>query len=92
MEREEYWDNSEEEIYAEDVPYEGSRPTVFVNGSHIEITAGANFREVCKDVARNSGLGKFRVVLNGNEIVPADAPEVIANGDSIELRKYDIAG
>jgi hypothetical protein len=65
---------------------------VFVNGSYVPVTPGTNFISAITDVAKNAGLGKFRVFLNGSEFTPEDAPELVGDGDKIELRRYDQAG
>ena len=89
-----YWDNSpeEERLDAEEFENDSYDPFVFVNGSRINVDVGSSFRSVIAGVAREAGLGKFRVVLNGEEILPSDAPELISEGDKIELLKYDVAG
>ena len=90
---EEYWDNSpDEDARLEVDEVEGSDPFVFVNGSRIDVDAGTSFRSAIGGIAQEAGLGKFRVLLNGEEILPSDAPELVAEGDKIELLKYDIAG
>lgn len=90
---EEYWDNSPEEEYLEDQDFvDEDSPFVFVNGSHVSVTPGSDFTGTVKDVAKNAGLGKFRLFVNGYEKFPSDAPETIGESDRIELRKYDVAG
>ncbi|MBU0777885.1 hypothetical protein KKF82_06470 [Patescibacteria group bacterium] len=89
----EYWDQTEEEVEDEDERENTSgNPYVFVNGSRVDVEVGANFAATIKDIAKNAGLGKFRVLLNGDEILPSDAPEFIGENDRVELRKYDVAG
>jgi hypothetical protein len=89
----EYWDNSPEEERLEDnVVDEGAEPFVFVNGSRIYVDVGASFKDSISSVAKEAGLGKFRVVLNGEDVLPVNAPELISEGDKVELLKYDIAG
>jgi len=90
---EEYWDNSPEEERLDVDEFEDSpSPFVFVNGSRINVDEGTSFRSAIGGIAKEAGLGKFRVVLNGVEILPSDAPELISEGDKIELLKYDVAG
>lgn len=86
----EYWDGSEEQIY-EDVESDFNT-YIRVNGSDREITPGANFKETVKTVAREAGLGKFRILLNGEEIRPSEAPDTITEGMHLEARPYDVAG
>jgi hypothetical protein len=91
---EDYWDNSpEEERYeAEEDSVVSTNPFVFVNGAKIDIDVGSSFAETISGLAREAGLGKFRVVLNGEDTLPSEAPDFISEGDKIELLKYDIAG
>jgi len=86
-----YWDNSPEttEVFAD----EASADTyIRVNGSNVALEAGANLIETVKSQARDAGLGKFRVFMNGEEIRPSEAPDTIASGSHLELRPYDVAG
>lgn len=87
----EHWDNSPEveQVYGEEADL---NTFVRVNGGNIAINPGANFIETVKATARDAGLGKFRVFLNGEEVKPSEAPESIAEGTRIELRPYDVAG
>jgi len=87
-----YWDNSPEEEVFEDDGVSSANPFVFVNGAKVDVEMGSSFVSSVGDVAKNAGLGKFRVFLNGNEILPSESPEFIGESDSIELRKYDVAG
>jgi len=91
MTEERYWDNEEEEmdLYDSEPEY---NTYVRVNGSESPLTVGANFAQTIKDVARDAGLGKFRVFLNGEEVRPSSAPDTIQEGMGLELRPYDTAG
>jgi len=66
--------------------------TLTINGSTNTIEAGSSFRDTVVNAARNAGLGKFRVILNGSEIDPADAPESLNPSMSLEIRPYEVAG
>lgn len=66
--------------------------TLTVNGSTTNVTAGTSFRDTVIGAARDAGLGKFRVILNGSEIDPADAPDTLESGMSLEIRPYEVAG
>ena len=66
--------------------------TLTINGSTQTIEAGASFRDTVVNAARDAGLGKFRVILNGTEIDPADAPATLEAGSSLEIRPYEVAG
>ena len=91
--REEAWDFSERsDRGTDDDGQMDSNTFIRVNGSNIAVDPGTAFKDVVKDAARNAGLGKFRVHLNGEEIRPSDAPEVVQEGMRMELRPYDVAG
>jgi len=65
---------------------------VLINGSFQPIEVGANFLETCKATALDAGFGKFRVLLNGEEVRPSTCPSTIDESHSIEIRPYDEAG
>jgi len=69
-----------------------SNTFIRVNNSNIAVEPGVAFKDVVKETARNAGLGKFRVFVNGEETKPSDAPEVVQEGYQMELRPYDVAG
>jgi hypothetical protein len=88
----EVWDGMDDRddgIY--DLPGDSST-SIRVNGSSVSVDPGTSFVEVVKSTAINSGLGKFRVFLNGDEIKPSDSPESFSEGDKVDLRPYDVAG
>ena len=67
-------------------------PTLTINGSTRTIPENSNFRETVINAARDAGLGKFRVILDGREIDPADAPTELSAGMSLEIKPYEEAG
>jgi hypothetical protein len=69
-----------------------SNPTLTINGSTRTISDGSDFRETVINAARDAGLGKFRVILDGREIDPADAPPQLSAGMSLEIKPYEEAG
>lgn len=66
--------------------------TLTINGSTTSLEVGSSFREAVVNSARDAGLGKFRVILNGAEIDPANAPANIESGMRLEIRPYEVAG
>lgn len=66
--------------------------TLTINGSTTQVDDGTSFRETVITAARDAGLGKFRVILDGNEIDPAAAPDTLRSGMSLEIRPYEVAG
>ncbi len=90
MRNEQVWDQEqEEEIYDE-----GPRESTYlrVNGMNNEVEIGASFRSTVLAMAKDAGLGKFRVFVGGEEIGKSEAPEVFTEGMKVELRPYDVAG
>ena len=89
----EYWDEETGEEQVMDYDENDLPATVaIVNGSPMPITPGDSFRETLISLSRDAGLGKFRVFLNGNEIKPSQAPDLVSEGDRVEIRPYDVAG
>jgi hypothetical protein len=90
MRNEQVWDQEvEEELYDE-----GPRAATYlrVNGMNNEVEIGASFRSTVLAMAKDAGLGKFRVFVGGEEIGKSEAPEVFTEGMKVELRPYDVAG
>jgi len=87
---EEIWSGNEDRVFNETPSMLNT--FIRVNGSDIALNAGDSFAGVVKQVARDAGLGKFRVYLNGNELKPDDAPDTIEEGMALECRPYDVAG
>lgn len=85
-----YWDNSEEVRSSGHM--EGHGTYIIVNGSKINVEPGSSFKDAVKLQAENAGLGKFRVLFNGEDIRPSQAPDFISEDDKIELMPYDVAG
>ena len=65
---------------------------ILVNGASIPVEPGASFRDTVKNATLEACLGKYRVLLNGTEIRPSEAPALFANGDKVEIMAYDVAG
>jgi len=90
----EYWDNVEEEMneYQEDQEDPTATTTLKVEGVYHQIEPGASFKDTVLSYARDAGLGKFRVFLNGEEVPKSQAPESFEEGMAVELRPFDVAG
>ena len=72
--------------------YDEGSTGILINGTVIPTAPGSSFRDTIKNVTLDAGFGKYRVFLNGAEIRPSEAPEMINEGDRIEVRPYDVAG
>ena len=66
--------------------------TITVNGQTNPVEVGANFKETVINAAREYGLGKFRLFLNDEEILPSQAPATVQAGHEIRLVAFDVAG
>ena len=84
------WSGNEDRVY-DDAPSDYST-YIRVNNADRQVDTGTPFAAAIKENARNAGLGKFRVYLNGSELSPKDAPDVFESGMGVELRPYDEAG
>ena len=69
-----------------------SNATLTVNGSTSTLNEGASFADTVISAAKDAGLGKFRVMLNGAEIDPANAPSTMESGMALEIKPYEVAG
>lgn len=67
-------------------------PTIRVNGENMDLDVGDNFKDVIKEASLEAGFGKFRVILDGEEILPSQAPELVEAGMRIEVLPYDVPG
>lgn len=85
----ELW-HSTEELYNTDGA--GTGTYIEVNGAQLAVEPGAVMRDTIIMTAREAGLGKFRVYLNGQEIKPSQAPETFVEGDQVRLLPFDVAG
>ncbi len=85
-----YWDGNEDQVYDE-TPSD-LNTYIRINGSDLPLEPGQNLMSAVKETARDAGLGKFRVFLNGQEIRPSEAPDVIEEGMHLETRPFDVAG
>lgn len=90
---ERYWDQElEEEEYYEEEEAPSYASYVRVNGMNHDVAVGSSFKEAVQTIAREAGLGKFRVLMGGSEILKSEAPELFTEGMRVELRPYDVAG
>jgi hypothetical protein len=79
------WRTGDEEVREESVGVGEVR----VNGETIEVDAGSSFVDTILELAREMGVDKFKVVLNGREVEADSAPETIEEGDIINLVKFE---
>lgn len=70
----------------------GNGATMEVNGSVRPVEVGANLKEIVIAAAREAGFGKFRFYINGEEILPQNAPIVTEAGKAYKIAPYDVAG
>ena len=87
------WDQNveleEDEMYDESPSY---GTYIRVNGMNYDVRPGSSFKETVLSYAKDAGLGKFRVFMNGEELGKSSAPSEFNEGTKVELRPYDVAG
>ncbi len=66
--------------------------TLEINGSTRNLDVGANLKEVVIAGAREAGFGKFRFYINGEEVLPQNAPVLVEAGKAYKIAPYDVAG
>jgi len=86
----ELWSQDEERFDYDDAPEEGS--FALVNGAVLPLEVGSSLKTAVQGLARDAGFGKFRVLINDEEVRPSEAPEVVSENMRVELRPYDVAG
>ena len=86
----EVWDGSENQAFGAAAP--NGNTYVRVNNSNLPLQPGMSFVSAIKEAAKSAGLGKFRVYLNGAEVLPSNAPDTVQEGMAVELRPYDVTG
>jgi len=86
----ELWSQDEVGFDYDNTPEEGS--FALVNGAVLPLVVGSSLKTAVQALARDAGFGKFRVLINNEEIRPSEAPEVIGENMRVELRPYDVAG
>jgi len=65
--------------------------TLEINGSIKSIEVGANLKDVVIAAAREAGFGKFRFYIDGEEVLPQNAP-VLVEAKAYKIAPYDVAG
>jgi len=90
MEEQRFWAREEERVV--DTPEADVTTFARVNGATITLDPGASFKDTCVRLSRDAGFGKFRVFLNGAEVKPSEAPELVSEGMRMEIRAFDVAG
>jgi len=88
--RNEIWEQDREREVYEEGPVGSTY--LRVNGMNHDVEIGSSFRNTVLAMAKDAGLGKFRVFVGGEEIGKSEAPETFVEGMQVELRPYDIAG
>ena len=59
------------------------------SGSTKKVKASDPFGETIRNIARDAGLSKFNVYVDGEEIDAAKAPAKFSGIRTVELKKYD---
>ena len=59
------------------------------NGTEVKVKDSAPFAETIRKIAREHGLSKFNVKIDGSQIDASAAPNDFKDVDEVELVKYD---
>jgi len=70
----------------------GNGATFEVNGNTYDVEVGADLKETVLGFARDAGYQKFRFYIDGEEVLPQNAPSVIEDGKAYKITPYDVAG
>ena len=70
----------------------GNDAVLLVNGSETPVNAGDDLKEVVLNAAREAGYQKFHLFIDGEEVLPSNAPTLVEEGMTLEIRPYDVAG
>jgi len=62
---------------------------ILPDGSEHEVDGTAPFAETIRKYAREAGLSKFDVFIDGTETDAAEAPNDFSEIDEVEIKKYD---
>ena len=71
---------------------ESGSATMSVNGAEYEVDAGQDLKDVVLGFARDAGFQKFRFFIDGEEVLPQDAPTQTEAGKEYKITAYDQAG
>jgi len=68
------------------------RPKVKVNDELVEVNPEDPFTSTIKAMAGARGISRFKVIVDGEELLPEDAPDNFEGISLVEIQKYDEAG
>lgn len=66
--------------------------TISVSGESYEIPETANFVDTVKEYAQEAGLRNFRVLVDGRNVEPSEAPRTFEGIRNVTIVPYDKAG
>jgi len=59
------------------------------SGKEVRVNDNDSFSETVRKIARDAGISKFNVKVDGEEIEASDAPTDFSGVDEVEIIKYD---
>ena len=65
---------------------------IIVGENEVEVEHGKPFAETVIAIAREAGLKRFRVFVDGNEVSPNNAPQNFEGIQRVEIKPIDEAG
>lgn len=66
--------------------------TVDVRGDIHQVDESADFKETVMELAQEAGLQNFRVLVDGRNVEPHEAPSTFAGIHTVQITMYDKAG
>jgi len=85
------WTSENEDVWTSE---ESEPVTIVIGGKEVTVDPEEYFVDTIKSLAREHGIGKFVVKVDGREISPEDAPETFEdlNGYLVRIEPIDEAG
>jgi len=59
------------------------------NGESVPVNDKDPFSDTVRQLARDAGLSKFNVIVDGKELEASEAPNDFSEVDEVEIVKYD---
>jgi len=66
-----------------------SAVVILPDGTEQTVSGSEPFAETIRKIAREAGLSKFNVIVDGSELDVTDAPDDFSAISEVELEKYD---
>ncbi len=64
-------------------------PRVFINGAIVYVQPDQDFRATLRELCKEHGLNSFTVTVDGDELLPEEAPMDFEGIQAVRVAKYD---